>query len=134
MAYLIDFYTQYSTKIINANYSDPVVANTMKNDPNPALFTNGMIVYLNPMLELLTLVFYSDANSFFSLVKTIMYAVTISFIVCFASIYLFIFIRFIKSLNEETKQTHEIVNMIPMFVLKENMKVKEQVWNHRGLY
>ena len=86
------------------------------------------------MLELLTLVFYSDANSFFSLVKTIMYAVTISFIVCFASIYLFIFIRFIKSLNEETKQTHEIVNMIPMFVLKENMKVKEQVWNHRGLY
>ena len=134
MAYLIDFYTQYSSKIINANYSDPVVATTMKNDPNPALFTNGIIVYLNSILELLTLVFYADANSFFSLIKQVMYGVSMSFILIFSTVYLFVFVRFIQNLNEEIRQTHEIVNMIPLFVLQENQVVKEQVWNHKGIY
>ena len=105
----------------------------MKNDPNPALFTNGVTLYLNPVLELLTLVFYNDANAFFELVKKVMYTVSITFVFVFSAVYQFIFIRFIKSLGEEIKQTHEIVNMIPLFVLQNNQKVKEQIWNHKGM-
>ncbi len=39
MAYLIDFYIQYATKITNANYSDPKVAAQMASDQGPTLFS-----------------------------------------------------------------------------------------------
>jgi len=132
MAYLIDFYTQYSDKILNANYSNPVVAKAMAADTGPATFTNGMIVYLNPLLEYITLEFYNDAINFFTVVKQIVYGVSFSFVFVFVVIYLSIFITFIRSLNHEIKQTHDILNMIPLFVLEKNPDVREQVWLHKG--
>ena len=133
MAYLVDFYTQYSTKINNANFSDPAVAAAMKVDPMPSTFTTGVTSYISPLLEFIILAFYNDANAFFEMVKKIVYSVSICFVLIFLTVYLTIFVRFIGSLHEEIKQTHEIVNMIPMFVLEGNQKVREQVWNHKGM-
>jgi len=132
MAYLIDFYTQYAEKILSANYSNPVVAKKMADDAGPATFTNGMIVYLNPLLELITLEFYNDAINFFNLIKLIVYVVSFSFVIIYAIVYLTVFIIFIRNLNSEIKHTQDILNMIPLFVLEKNPKVKEQVYLHKG--
>ncbi len=97
------------------------------------MIANTVTSYLNPALEYLTLVFYSDAKAFFVLAKNIVCGVSISFMGVFSFAYLFIFLRFIGTLNDEIRQTREIVNMIPVRVLKENKVVREQVWSHKGI-
>ncbi|MDR3547558.1 MAG: hypothetical protein P4M11_04670 [Candidatus Pacebacteria bacterium] len=92
-----------------------------------------MIVYLNPILEYLTVVFHSDAKAFFELAKKVVYTISFCFIGLFSAIYLFIFIRFVGLLNTEIRQTREIVNMIPMTIIENNNKVRDQVWNHKGI-
>ncbi len=36
MAYIIDFYTQYSTKVQNTNFSDPVASAALRADTGPS--------------------------------------------------------------------------------------------------
>lgn len=117
---------------MNANYSNPVVAKEMAADTGPATFTNGMIVYLNPLLEYVTLEFYNDAINFFRMVKKIAYGVSLSFALVYAIIFLAIFISFIRSLNQEIRQTHDILNMIPLSIMKNNKEVREKVWLQKG--
>ncbi len=39
MSYLIEFYTQYSLKVMNANYTNATVSTAMKGDTMPASFS-----------------------------------------------------------------------------------------------
>jgi hypothetical protein len=143
MAYIVEYSIQYSVKINNANFSNPTVANEMLNDPGPAAFStvllsthgvaNGITGYLSPALEYLIQVLYDDVMAFFDLVRKIVLIKAICYIIVFAGIYLFIFIQFIGVLNEEIWQTHGIVNMIPTFVLENNLEVREQVWKRTGI-
>ncbi len=86
-----------------------------------------MSQYLSPVLEDLMVTFYNDAESFFSLVKNVVYGVSFGFLVVYAAVYLFMFIQFIGVLDDEIKQTRAIVNMIPPFVLEHNSRVRDQV-------
>ncbi len=135
MAYQIEFYTQFVIKINNANFSDPTVASTMKSDTTITVFSifsasrlaNGIAVYLSPVLEYLTMTFYTAAKSFFTLVEQIEYSLSFGFMCLYAVVYLAIFISFIQVLNVEIRQSREIVTMIPPFVLESNKRVQEQV-------
>ncbi len=121
-----------SIKLNKANYSDPVVVAQMKNDTSVNTFSkvlgrsiaSGSISYLNSALELLMLVFYDDIMRFFDVVQNIVYIKTVCFFVVYIAIYLFIFIKFIRVLNEEIWQTHGMVNMIPTSVLQHNLRVR----------
>jgi hypothetical protein len=129
---VVEYSTQLSIKLNKANYSDPVVVAQMKNDTSVNTFSkvlgrsiaSGSISYLNSALELLMLVFYDDIMRFFDVVQNIVYIKTVCFFVVYIAIYLFIFIKFIRVLNEEIWQTHGMVNMIPTSVLQHNLRVR----------
>ncbi len=91
-----------------------------------------MAVYLNPLLEYLTLTLYSDARAFFDMVKKVIYAATISFLALFTAVYLVVFIRFIRTLKVEIGQTQQIIDIIPSSIIETNQKVREQVWKYKG--
>ena len=92
-----------------------------------------MTGYLSPVLEYLMMTFSGNALAFFDLVYNIVYIKAICFACLFAIIYLGIFIYFIRGLNQEIWQTHCILNMIPLFILENNLKVREQVWARKGI-
>ncbi len=62
-----------------------------------------------------------------------MYVIASCFSALFIAMYLMVFFRFIGTLRAEVSQTHELVNMIPGFVLERNRQVREQVWSHKGV-
>lgn len=99
---------------------------TYKKDAN-------IISYLSPVQEYLIEIFFKDANRFFDKANSITFAIAVSFITVFAIVYLCIFVRFIETLKNEIWETHGILNMIPMFILEGNAKVKEQVLNRKGI-
>ncbi len=94
---------------------------------------NGMNVYMNPVFEYLALTFFDDVNAFFSFVRMILYLIATCFFVIFSGIYLLIFVRFLGTLKDEVGQTQELVGMIPEFVLVKNARVRELVWQHKGV-
>jgi hypothetical protein len=141
MACAVEFSVQQSIKIINANFSDPKIAALMASDQSPTtyskplslLLANTIGQYLNTIHEYLMVTFWECAVGFFNTVQQITYAKAICFMILFAAIYLFIFIRFFSVLNKEIWQTHGIVNMIPISVLENNIRVREQVCSRTGL-
>ncbi len=72
--------------------------------------------------------FYYNAMDFFELVKRVLYAVSICFAAVFGGIYIVVFVRFIRGLNEEIWNARGVLNMIPIFILENNPAVREQVW------
>lgn len=138
---LIDFHIRYAMIVEAANFSDPVVANEMKNDPNPTILSNfmkiyflgnGVTAYTDVAGEFLMITFYSDMIAFFTLVEMIIEGKAIGFMIIFTAIYLWIFISFFSTLREEIWLTHEILKLIPMLILEKNLKVREEVLKRKS--
>ncbi|MDR3547260.1 MAG: PAS domain S-box protein [Candidatus Pacebacteria bacterium] len=133
IAYIIDYYSQYANKLLNTNFSDPVAAAAIKSDTGPSVFSPYVASYTSPVQEYLLRMFYADAQSFFNTVTDVEYCVPICFMVMFVAVYIGIFATFLTTLKKEIRETHGVLNMIPMFILESNPRVKEQVINHKQI-
>ncbi len=134
IAYYLEMHINTAQQLLNTNFSDPAASMAL-------FYTSLYMSNIGPILTFplsfvlggAVTVFYNCAARFFAAVRKIVYGASIGFAAVFAFIYIFVFARFIMTLNEEIWNTRGMINMIPANVLEKNLAVREQVWMRKGL-
>ena len=133
VAFYLDYHILLAQKFIALNYSNPVAVAAMKVLTASMIRQGPFLIFpLSFALGGLVTTFYSCALRFFDTVSKIVYGTSIGFSAVFVAIYVFVFARFILTLNEEIWNTRGMINMIPAVILEKNASVREQVWKRKG--
>ena len=127
MAYYISYCSIYAARILSTDFNNLTAFMELEPSETTIFISTKLMIHIQPLLETSLMTFREDAVNFYSKIQIIVWAISDSFIIIFAIVYLLILLRLLNRLKIEIWLTHEMINMIPSFIIKSNPSVQNQI-------
>lgn len=113
------------------DFSNDQVVREILASPEIAFMGNRLVVYLQPVLELQLKEHNSDVKSYFDLLIFITWLKCGCFFLLFGLLSVFIFWSLVKRLTNEIWLNRGMLNIIPRFILEQNVMIQSYVFKQK---
>jgi len=115
------------------DFTDDNIAELLMDSDELIFIEDRLINYLQLALEIQVNIYQEDLISYFKLLIFFVWLKASGFALIFILMLIFVFLSLVQRLKREIWLNKGILNIIPGFILKNNLIIKEYVWKQKAI-